>query len=63
VIPVRDGIIARHRARMPGARMLPHPTITAYVSGWRWGFVCGTIWGALVLGITWGVMSSTGNPS
>jgi hypothetical protein len=46
-IPVRDGILARYRARLPGAQRLPHPTVADYIMGWRWGFVCGLCAGAL----------------
>lgn len=54
IIPVRDGIAANYRARLPGAQRLPHPTIADYVMGWRWGFVCGAVAGALLVAILWG---------
>lgn len=54
IIPVRDGIMARYRARMPGAQRLPHPTVADYVMGWRWGFVCGLVAGCAVLLAVWG---------
>jgi hypothetical protein len=54
MIPVRDGILTRYRARLPCAQRLPHPTVADYVAGWRWGFVCGLCAGALLVGIIWG---------
>jgi hypothetical protein len=47
-IPVRDGL---HMARWRPLRPAPELGQVEYVNGWRWGMVCGTVFGATLVGV------------
>lgn len=47
-----------------GFRPLPLPALipdvghVEYRTGWRWGLVCGLVWGAMLVAVVWAVSTT-----